>query len=43
MEDPSIWKFPGQGLSHSCGDARSFNPLFWARIEPAPPQQPELL
>ena len=26
-----IWKFAGQGLNPSCSNARSFNPLCWAR------------
>ena len=46
-----IWKFLGQRLSpshncdlgHSCGNARSFNPLPWAGIEPSPSQRHEAL
>ena len=35
-----VWKFPGQGLnvSHSCSNARSFNPLHQAGIEAMPLQ-----
>ena len=39
------WKFPGQEVnpSHSCGNARSFNPLCQAGNRTAPRQQPEPL
>ena len=37
------WKFPGQALnlSHSCGDAGSFNPLIPSWIEAEPPEGPK--
>ena len=41
----SVWNFLTQGLnlSHSCGSARSFNPMQPTGTGPVPPQQTELL